>query len=182
MRALPSSATILCALQPLPSVGPAASTPHRIRWFARHPPETTIAGTAHSSSPDACSSRAAPLAGAAHPLCVQRLLSFPIVPPSHSSLPGTPRPSSAGFRPHLSAPAPQCIPSQVYTTTGVPSARPGRSFSRACHSLPPRSLRRLRCHPTPSLHPPLSRNTTRSLSVVCQSPASPSSSTFLVGF
>jgi hypothetical protein len=44
-----------------PSVGPAASIPHRIRCFPRHPPATTISGTASlSSPPDACSSRAAP--------------------------------------------------------------------------------------------------------------------------
>jgi hypothetical protein len=107
--------------------------------------------------PNVWSSCAAPLTGVAHPLRA------PLSSPSHSSLPGTPQPSSAGFRPHLSAPAPPYIPSQVYTTTG----RHGCSFSQACHSLPPRSLRRLRRHPTPSLHPPLSGNTTRSLSVVC---------------
>ncbi|KAJ7306977.1 hypothetical protein DFH08DRAFT_901524, partial [Mycena albidolilacea] len=80
MYALPS-ATILCALQPLPSLGPAASIPHRIRCFPRRPPATTISGTAPlSSPPGACSSRAAPLAGATHPLRVQRLPSFLIVP------------------------------------------------------------------------------------------------------
>ncbi|KAJ7348712.1 hypothetical protein DFH08DRAFT_866402, partial [Mycena albidolilacea] len=87
MRALPSSATILCALQPLPSVGPAASIPYRIGCFPRHPPATTISGTAPlSSSPDACSSRAAPLSCAAHPLHAQRLPStttvFSRIPPS----------------------------------------------------------------------------------------------------
>ncbi|KAJ7878165.1 hypothetical protein B0H14DRAFT_3858867 [Mycena olivaceomarginata] len=64
-----------------PERGPAASTPHHMRCFPRHPPATTISGTAPlSSSPEACSSRAAPLAGAAHPLRAQRLPSFPIVP------------------------------------------------------------------------------------------------------
>ncbi|KAJ7797355.1 hypothetical protein B0H14DRAFT_3887111 [Mycena olivaceomarginata] len=44
---------------PLPSVEPAASTPHRTLVRSRHPPGTTISGTAPlSSSPDACSSRA----------------------------------------------------------------------------------------------------------------------------
>ncbi|KAJ6530170.1 hypothetical protein B0H19DRAFT_480708 [Mycena capillaripes] len=54
---------------------------------------------------------------------------FPIAP-SHSSPPGTP------------------CPGRTYTTAGVPSARHGRSSSRACHLLPLRSLRRPRRSPT----------------------------------
>ncbi|KAJ7848968.1 hypothetical protein B0H14DRAFT_3867071 [Mycena olivaceomarginata] len=49
--------------------------------LAARPPAITISGTAPlSSPPDACASRAAPLAGATHPLRVQRLPLFHIVP------------------------------------------------------------------------------------------------------
>jgi hypothetical protein len=92
--------------------------------------------------------------------CVRSAYRRSLSSPSHSSLPGIPRLSSAGSRACAS----------VHPQPGVHDhrrARHGRSFLRACHSLPPRSLQRLRRHPTPSLHPPLSRNTTRSLSVVC---------------
>ncbi|KAJ7674464.1 hypothetical protein B0H14DRAFT_995283 [Mycena olivaceomarginata] len=165
MRALPSDDPLRTAAgysTPLPSMGPAASIAYTVSLSTR--PRRPTLRLPHSLLPRT----PVPLA--------QRLSRAPRIPcvcsayrrsPSSPSLPGTPRPSSAGFRPHLSTPAPRCISCQVYTTTGVPSARNGRSCSRACHSLPPRSLRRLRPHSTPSLHPPLSRNTTRSLSVVC---------------
>ncbi|KAJ7811537.1 hypothetical protein B0H14DRAFT_1470193 [Mycena olivaceomarginata] len=113
---------------PLLSVGPAASIPHRILCFPRHPPATTISGTAPlSSSPDACSSRAAPLAGAAHPLRA------PLSPPSHSSLPGTPRPSSAGLTPRRLRL--RASPARCTRPPACPAPRHGRSFSRATRCL-----------------------------------------------
>ncbi|KAJ7823086.1 hypothetical protein B0H14DRAFT_1314427 [Mycena olivaceomarginata] len=74
--------------------------------------------------------------------------------------------------------------------TPVPGARQvSRSPSRACHSLPLRSLRRPRHPSTLSLCPPLSRNMTRSNSIICEHQlpfaciafvASPHAATFLV--
>ncbi|KAJ7318842.1 hypothetical protein DFH08DRAFT_397508 [Mycena albidolilacea] len=72
--------------------------------------------------PNAWSSRAAPLTGVAHPHARAPIVPVALVAVRHTT--------TVFSRTHLSAPAPPCIPSQVYTTTGVPSARHGRSFSR----------------------------------------------------
>ncbi|KAJ7864424.1 hypothetical protein B0H14DRAFT_3862535 [Mycena olivaceomarginata] len=169
---------------PLPSVGPAASIPHRIRYFPRHPPATTISGTAPlSSSTDACSSRAAPLAGAAHPLRVQRLPAFPIVPVAlvavrhtttvFSWTPPSPLGACASVHPQpgLHDHRRTQRPPRPFLLAGVPLVVSALAATSSVPTLP---------KPTPSLHPPLSRNTTHSLSVVCsicstgcQSPASP---------
>ncbi|KAJ7697742.1 hypothetical protein B0H14DRAFT_3904938 [Mycena olivaceomarginata] len=78
----------------LPSVGPAASIPHRIRCFARHPPETTISGTAPLSSPPKPVPLAQCLSRAPRIPCVRSAYRRSPSFPSHSSLPSTPRPDS----------------------------------------------------------------------------------------
>ncbi|KAJ7300704.1 hypothetical protein DFH08DRAFT_908143, partial [Mycena albidolilacea] len=160
---------------PFPSVGPAASIPHRIRCFPRHPPATTISGTAPLSSSPTPDPLAQCLSRAPHIPCVRSAYRRSLSSPWHSSLPGTPRPSSAGFRPHFGArasvhPQPgvhdhrraQCPP-RTFLLAGVPLVASALVATSSVGAIPLEACIR---------H---SADTTRSLSVVCQSPASASS-------
>ncbi|KAJ6545563.1 hypothetical protein B0H19DRAFT_1266976 [Mycena capillaripes] len=119
------SIVLLCLVQTS-----AVSPPHghhcrarrRSRAFPSHmllsrlPPATTILG-APIAQP--CTTRV-PRAPPACSTCHRR----PLSPLSHTSPPGTPRPSSAGFGPHLSPLAPGGISGGTYITTGVAQRQP----------------------------------------------------------
>ncbi|KAJ7731965.1 hypothetical protein B0H14DRAFT_3899158 [Mycena olivaceomarginata] len=162
-----------------PERGARCIHPHRTLVRSRHPPGTTISGTAPlSSSPDACSLA---LAGAAHPLCVQRLPAFPIFP----VVPIAARHTTIAFSRIPPSPLGACasVHPQPAVRDDRRAQRPPRPFLLAGVPLVASAL--AATSSAPSHSKPASatqQNTTRSLSVVCsicspgcQSPASPSS-------